>query len=105
MTKGESFGEIALIDKAPRSNTTTATETTELWALSYNTFQSTLKRVNRTYHSENLNFINSVPLFNKLTQKEKGDLVNCLNVMEFKDGSRIISEGETGDLFYIVKEG
>ena len=102
---GESFGEIALIDKAPRSSTARTTKPTELWALSYETFQNTIKRVNKNYDSENLNFINSVPLFDKLSKDEKKCLVTCLNVIKFMDGTKIISEGETGDLFYILKEG
>jgi hypothetical protein len=81
------FGEVALFGKTPRPNTATTSEKTELWGMKAKTFQAIMSKLNKGHYAENLQFINSVPLFNKLTNQEKDALISTLNVHEYKDGA------------------
>lgn len=103
--KGNMFGEVALIDLAPRTASVAAMKQTELWSLSSITYKRVNSRVNKNYYAENTTFIESIPLFKHLSEPEKHALANAFNVHEYADGHTIISEGEIGDLFYIIKEG
>ena len=50
-------------------------------------------------------FLNSVPILKPLSTEEKMRLVDALEEKVYKTGTRVISQGESGDLFYIIKEG
>lgn len=50
-------------------------------------------------------FLNSVPILSSLSPEEKLRLVDVLEQQTFAAGTRVINQGETGDLFYIIKEG
>ena len=67
VTKGDIFGEVALIDLAPRTSTVSAVKRTELWALSSTTYKKVNTRANKNYYAENTTFIESIPLFHKLS--------------------------------------
>jgi cGMP-dependent protein kinase len=50
-------------------------------------------------------FLNSVPLFEILTNEQKERIITNLVLTIYQPGEHIVTEGETGDLFYIIKEG
>lgn len=50
-------------------------------------------------------FLNSVQILANLTREERGLLANALEEMTYSRGTRIIQQGDPGDLFYIIKEG
>lgn len=56
------------------------------------------------YH-ENMQFIESVPIFKILTHAQKDALVSCLSTQKFTQQQKIVNEGDPGDLFYMIKEG
>jgi cGMP-dependent protein kinase len=105
LKSGDSFGEMALLHDTPRSATIRTLVRCTLWSVDRQTFRSTLEEMNKKNYSENLAFINSVNVFERLTEKQKEDLVVSLNLQKFPNGSRVVNEGDSGDLFYIIKEG
>lgn len=105
LKSGESFGEMALLHDAPRSATVRTLVRCTLWSVDRQTFRATLEEMNAKNYSENRNFIDSVNVFEKLNEQQKEALVGSLIVQKFTNGTRILNEGDTGDLFYIIKEG
>ncbi|CAG9323317.1 unnamed protein product [Blepharisma stoltei] len=102
---GDSFGELALLHDSPRSATIQTTERTTLWGLDRKTFRHAVETVNAQNYQENKRFIESVPLFHILTAVQRDALVGSLSTLKFRAGEKIVSEGDPGDLFYVVKEG
>ncbi|CAG9330353.1 unnamed protein product [Blepharisma stoltei] len=102
---GDSFGELALLHDSARSATVKSITKTGLWGLARSTFRKALEKINATYYEENKNFVNTVPLFNILTPKQKETLVFALSSFKFADRENIVNEGDPGDLLYIIKEG
>lgn len=102
---GMSFGELALIDDRPRTATVRTLEQCVLWGLDRNTFMNTLKRLRMQEYEENKKFINSVSVFNILTNIQKEALLSAFVTQKWQAGQIIVKTGDTGDMLYIIKEG
>ncbi|KAM4587402.1 protein kinase, cAMP-dependent, regulatory, type II, alpha, B [Odontesthes bonariensis] len=100
-----SFGELALMYNTPRAATIVATQEGALWGLDRATFHRLIVKNNakkrRTYEA----FIECVPLLKSLELSERMKIVDVLGARVFKDGERIITQGEKADCFYIVESG
>ena len=103
--QGDSFGELALIHDTPRSATVRTLMNTTLWLLDRRTFRSFLEELNALNYKENKSFIESVPLFQILSESQKESLVTCLTSLKFEAGQKIVIEGDPGELLFIIKEG
>ena len=101
----DSFGELALLHNTPRSATILTLEKTTLWGLDRKTFRTALETVNAQNYQENRQFIESVPIFQILTNSQKDALVGSLSTLKFRVGEKVVSEGDPGDLFYLIKDG
>lgn len=64
-----------------------------------------MEQLNSMNYAENLNFIETVPIFKILTNAQKDSLVSSLSTQVFNPNQRIVNEGDPGDLFYLIKEG
>jgi len=100
-----SFGELALMYNCPRAATVKATTDGTLFRVDRVTFRHLV--VESTRHQRKLHeqFLKKVPLFGKLTEKERSQVADALVTMEFEDGETIIEIDTHGDKFYIVEEG
>ena len=102
---GDSFGELALLHDTLRSATVKTLIKTSLWCLDRTTFRSTIEELNAQNHEENKHFIDSIPVFKDLNDKQRELLISSLSLLKFSNGTKIVSEGDPGDLLYIIKEG
>ncbi|XP_061788432.2 cAMP-dependent protein kinase type II-alpha regulatory subunit-like isoform X2 [Nerophis lumbriciformis] len=100
-----SFGELALMYNTPRAATIVATQAGALWGLDRATFHRLMVKNNakkrRTYEA----FVECVPLLKSLELSERMKIVDVLGARSFKDGERIIAQGDMADCFYIVETG
>ncbi|XP_061909068.1 protein kinase, cAMP-dependent, regulatory, type II, alpha, B isoform X3 [Entelurus aequoreus] len=100
-----SFGELALMYNTPRAATIVATQAGALWGLDRATFHRLMVKNNakkrRTYEA----FVECVPLLKSLELSERMKIVDVLGAQSFKDGERIIAQGDMADCFYIVETG
>jgi len=64
-----------------------------------------VREVQETQVSQIELFLNSVPILSPLTKEERMRIVDALEEATFPAGSKVIVEGEGGDLFYIIKDG
>lgn len=105
LKSGDSFGELALLHDVPRSATVRTLEKSDLWGLDRVTFREAVKQINVRNYKENRAFLDSVPIFAYLTSQEKDKLLGALSTQRFFPGKQVVTEGEPGDVFYIIKEG
>ena len=48
-------------------------------------------------------FLANVPILESMNEYEQLTIADALEEVEFKDGEVICRQGESGDLFYIIK--
>lgn len=105
LQKGAYFGEIALLHDSLRTATIKTIQKSTLWVLSRDSFKSALKFVSDSKHEENKEFIEKISIFETLTQNQKQMILNLLVSQDFSAGQKIVTEGDPGDLLYIIKQG
>ncbi|CAK0742420.1 hypothetical protein CVIRNUC_001395 [Coccomyxa viridis] len=104
-TRGDCFGEVSLMYSCPRSATVAATTPAVVWVLERQIFRHFIQEAKESEASQVEIFLNSVPLLKSLSREEKLMLVDALEEQGFPAGTRVITQGETGDQFFIIKEG
>ena len=102
---GESFGELALLYNAPRSASIKANEECKMWAINRNLFRKLVETMNSSDFEENRKFLDLIPLFESLTSEQKNSITSVLSSQKFSPGQAIVSEGDPGSSYYIIKKG
>jgi cGMP-dependent protein kinase len=102
---GEGFGELALLQDNPRSATLKCLEPTLLWGVDRNTFRKVIEEMNTAIYEQNRQFLEKVTLLTSLKSPEKDILAANLVSYKYHQDQKIITEGETGNQLYIIKEG
>ncbi|XP_006171105.2 cAMP-dependent protein kinase type II-alpha regulatory subunit [Tupaia chinensis] len=100
-----SFGELALMYNTPRAATIVANSEGSLWGLDRVTFRRIIVKNNAKKRKMFESFIESVPLLKSLEVSERMKIVDVIGEKVYKDGERIITQGEKADSFYIIESG
>lgn len=104
------FGEMALLEDAPRTATVRATEDLEVLVLDRQAFAQFLEkyggvREKLTGSIQALRFIQRMPLFEEFSKDEVAALAPKFRLQRAAANEAIMSQGELGDRFYIIQEG
>ena len=99
------FGELALLQKCKRTGTVRCVSEVELFVLDGHVFRELVKSINQNKLKEKLFFIDMIPMIRSLDNIQKTNLARLINLVEFEDQEKIITEGDMGDRMYIIKEG
>jgi CRP-like cAMP-binding protein len=102
---GESFGELALLHGAPRSQNALAVTDCFLWVMERRNFRKIVEHITKLNYEENKNFIESIPILANIDNAQKSILCNGLYKETFEAGDYIVREGEQAHCLYIVKDG
>lgn len=105
LVEGNSFGEMALLTDKPRTATVKTLQPTTFWTLDRDTFRQAVKSINEANYEQNRNFIETVPIFQCLNFMQRELLLGAAAVVNFAAGQKIVIEGDSGSLFYLIKEG
>lgn len=105
-SNGDSFGELAIMYNAPRAATCVATNgSVKLWALDRSSFKLILMKTAINKRNQYRSFLEKVPILSQLTSHEIMTIADVLHEETFPENTEICSEGQSGDRFYIIKEG
>ena len=104
-TKGQSFGELALLHGAPRTGTTKALTDCYLWVMKRKNFKKIIDHINKINFEENKTFIQSIPVLSKAEHNVLTTLCMSLIKETYKEGTYIFKEGEVPTCISIIKEG
>ena len=102
---GDSFGELALLYGAPRAASCLARGDVKLWALDRISFKRILMKTTLDVRTVNKSFLEMVPLFSHLDEYELLTICDALHEENFEDSQAVLTEGEAGDKFFLIKDG
>jgi cAMP-dependent protein kinase regulator len=104
-TPGNSFGELAIMYNAPRAATCRAQTEAKLWALDRVSFKVIVVAAAMQKREMYVGFLKNVPILESCTEMEVMTLADSMAEEKYSDGGVICNQGDSGDYFYIVKEG
>jgi len=99
------FGELAIMYNSPRAATCIAKGNVRLWALDRLSYKVILMQTSIARRNAYRAFLEKVPSFLHLTEFELLTFADALDEEVFEDGAVVCREGESGNKFYVVKEG
>lgn len=99
LVKGDIFGNFQS-NKIKHASTL---ESTSLWIIDRHCIVSDLNKTND--YEEVTAFLNTSHLFRQLSQQQRFAMMNSLTVVKYLEGEVIVEEGQSGDLFFFIKEG
>ena len=102
---GAAFGELALLYNSPRAATVRANGAVSLWALDQMTFKYTMQQNTTATRDTNVGWLKQVPLLADLNEVESFKIADALRTVKFAKGDSIITQGDKGNNFYILKSG
>lgn len=96
------FGELALMYSKPRAATVTADTDGVLWAMARSSFRRVLMKSSAHTLTK---VLRSVDILKSLSTVQLQRLQDILSEEKFKEGENIITQGESGNTFFIIVEG
>ncbi|XP_060063493.1 cGMP-dependent protein kinase 1-like [Ylistrum balloti] len=99
------FGELAILYNCTRTASVKAITACKLWAIDRPCFQSIMMRTGLMRHTENMEFLRSVPTFKHLPEESLSKIADVLEEAHYNNGDYIIRQGARGDTFYIIAKG
>ena len=103
--EGDSFGELALLEKRQREGRMVSKDNAILYSLKGQIFRNIVEKINKEEQKERLQFLSLVPIFQSINKNQLNNIVLNMFTCSFDQGQIIFREGETGYSFYIIKYG
>jgi cGMP-dependent protein kinase len=103
--RGDTFGELALIQKNKRSGSVKCTQQAMLFCLEGNIFREMVQKLNRIDLKERIYFLNLIPIFKGLSSVELHNVARGMIKCEYEQNHQILSQGEKGESLFIIKDG
>jgi cAMP-dependent protein kinase regulator len=105
LSRGGSFGELALLYGSPRAASVIATSPVRCWSMDRATYHGLLACLASQKRTQYEAFLKNIPIFSPCTKWELLRIVDALQPIVYRPGDVIVRQGDPGDFFYIVLEG
>eukprot|EP00586_Coscinodiscus_wailesii_P003296 CAMPEP_0172480324 /NCGR_PEP_ID=MMETSP1066-20121228/5414_1 /TAXON_ID=671091 /ORGANISM="Coscinodiscus wailesii, Strain CCMP2513" /LENGTH=798 /DNA_ID=CAMNT_0013241529 /DNA_START=68 /DNA_END=2464 /DNA_ORIENTATION=+ len=105
VTKGGSFGELALLYDCPRSATCEAMGEVVVYKLDQVTFRNIVVGHVKSEAAGVLDVLKKVPVLEGLDGAALRRIADALVPVSFLEGKRVVQKGDEGRVFYIVQKG
>ena len=102
---GDAFGELALLYNAPRAATIVSKTESTLWQLDRNTFNHIVKDAAQNKRDRYEDFLSSVPILQSIDHYERSKIADSIKESTYAANTKILTEGDEGNDFYIIIEG
>jgi CRP-like cAMP-binding protein/tetratricopeptide (TPR) repeat protein len=107
---GDFFGELALLEDAPRSATVRAREDLDLLVLDRPIFERFVQRYGGAKDKlaesiRALRLIRRMPLFEEFSAGETSTVATKFRMEKFEAGRNVVTQGEPGEHFYVIQDG
>lgn len=105
INEGKIFGELALLYNCRRTASVRTKTDCTVYQLDRRYFQTIVQKTGAQRDLAKFELLKAVPTLKELPSAKLKKIADCLDEEKFEDGQCIISQGNTGDSFYIISEG
>jgi serine/threonine protein kinase/CRP-like cAMP-binding protein len=105
ISRGGSFGELALLYLAPRAATVTAKSNAIVWKIARTQFKMMLAKATEDDSASYVKYLDSCELLACLKDDEKKSLAKALDERFYNKGEAVMKQGEKGDYMHILIDG
>mmetsp|Transcript_96553 Transcript_96553/g.201752 ORF Transcript_96553/g.201752 Transcript_96553/m.201752 type:complete len:771 (+) Transcript_96553:341-2653(+) len=105
ITKGGSFGEMALLHRDPRTATVRAVTSAVVFVVDRGSFQAILEKSDEDFLKEHAVYLEGLDILKELSASEKEAVAKVLTDVSLSKDEIIFKQGEQGEAFYILVEG
>lgn len=102
---GQVFGELALLYNAPRAASIHCKTNVHLWELDRLTFNHIVKDAAMKKREKYDEFLMSVPILQSVNSYERAKIADAIKEQTYQPGEAVITEGEEGQVFFIIISG
>ena len=102
---GDTFGDLALLEKRQREGTITTMEDVKLFSLKGHLFRKIVQKINNEEQKERYDFLSIVPIFHCINKNQLNNIVLNMFTCSYDQGNIIFKEGDTGHSLFIIKSG
>ncbi|CAJ1931536.1 unnamed protein product [Cylindrotheca closterium] len=103
---GKSFGELSLLYTSPRAASVIAQENpTVLFRVDQKTFRYVMETKAKESENEKMGLLKKIGFLKDFKHSDLTRLCDCMVPRNFEKDEVVVTKGEEGDLFYILKEG
>lgn len=104
LNKGDSFGDLALIQKNTRNSNVTAISDIEIYCLEGEKFKEIMLRMNHLELKERINYLTHHPIFKFFSNNVIHDIAENMLKCEFEKGENL-EENQLKNSLFLIKEG
>eukprot|EP00440_Ansanella_granifera_P046908 gb/GFBE01050792.1/.p1 GENE.gb/GFBE01050792.1/~~gb/GFBE01050792.1/.p1 ORF type:complete len:800 (+),score=173.92 gb/GFBE01050792.1/:1-2400(+) len=105
LSRGDSFGELALLYLVPRKASIVCTEAAVVWVLDRHQFKDIMMPISEDKHAEYVKYFDAVTMFAPLLATERSDMAACLVEIHFSQNEFVIRQNERGATFFMLVDG
>lgn len=100
------FGELALIEDAPRKATVAATTAVTCWTIDRHNFKHLFGSLHSAVNENiSMQVLKKVKLLETLSERHLAEIAKAFVNKEYAVGEAIIKQGDPGDAFYVLASG
>lgn len=99
------FGELALLNDAPRSATVVATTACTLWKIDQETFRQIMISITTSVDRSTDKTLRGVSIFRGMDDEFFRALYLSMEIKNFTRNTVIFNKGEVGNTFYVIRRG
>lgn len=105
VSEGQAFGSLALLYNCPRTATVKALTRCGVWGANGASVHAALRENAHTHQQDYRQFLDSIRLFDGLTDSQKEKAAESAFKEVFETGARLVTAGEDFAAIYFVKKG
>ena len=102
---GKTFGELALLNATVRQATIRAVTPCKVWSFPRSGFRTLTAMQEAKANSERISFLSQIELLSKLSPETLDIMAEVMTLKTYKNGDKIIRQGDVGDCFYMILSG
>ncbi|XP_039604368.1 cGMP-dependent protein kinase 1 [Polypterus senegalus] len=105
LTRGDVFGELAILYNCKRTATVTAVTHVQIWCIERQTYRSIMTNKSKRKREQIMGFLKKAKTLKGLNDTQLSKIIDSMEECKFQNNEIIVQEGTEGNIFYIILKG